>query len=89
LPAAVTVGAVPTISDIKNAKRPVLDRYGHDEERRSVEASRFGRRILWPHQKTQGIVFFETDDPLGSARIDIPATTLFDQKDTGILSSSP
>jgi hypothetical protein len=89
LPAAITVGAVPTIKDFKKSRLPVLERYGPDEERRQVEQSRFGRRILWPHQKTQGIVYFETDDTMDGAKIEIPATTLFDTTDAGMLVSSP
>jgi len=89
LPAAVTVGVVPTVKDFKKSQRPVLERYGPDEERREVEQSRFGKRILWPHQKTQGIVYFETDDTMDGVKVQIPATTLFDTKDTGMLVSSP
>ncbi|CAK9252025.1 unnamed protein product [Sphagnum jensenii] len=33
LPAALSVGAVPTIRDIKESQRPVLERYGPDELR--------------------------------------------------------
>lgn len=89
IPAAVTVGAVPTVKDIIENSKPVLDRYGPDEQRRSVEASRFGRRILWPQEKTQGIIYFQTDDDLDNARIEVPASTLFDIPDSCILTSTP
>jgi hypothetical protein len=89
LPAAVTVGAAPTVRDIKDSRKPVLDRYGPDELRRKIEYSRFGRRILWTNQKIQGIVYFQTNDDLTGAKLSIPTTTLFDNKDTAILTASP
>jgi hypothetical protein len=88
-PAAATIGAVPTIEDLYKYTKPPITRYGRDQERRVVESSRFGKRILWPHEKTQGIVYFETEDVLNNARVEIPVTTLFDTKDTGTLVSSP
>jgi hypothetical protein len=87
VPAAVTVGAVPTVKDMIKNKKPVLERYGVDQERRNVEESRFGRRIVWPHQKTQGIVFFETPGDLADAKLSIPSSTLFDQKDAAVIHS--
>jgi hypothetical protein len=89
LPAALTVGAAPTIRDIKESQRPVLERYGPDELRRKIEFTRFGRRILWTSQKVEGILYFESDEPLKNAQIVIPATTLFDNKDTSKLTSTP
>jgi hypothetical protein len=88
VPAAVTVGASPTIRDFEVSKKPILERYGPDELRRKVEYSRFGRRILWTGQKMQGIVYFQTSDQLAGARIEIPATTLFDNSDTAPLTSA-
>jgi len=89
IPAAITVGAVPAIKDMKTNNEPILARYGPDEARRQVESSRFGRRILWPRQKTQGILYFQTEEALGTAKINISATTLFDPQDTCTLSSAP
>ena len=88
LPAALTIGVAPTVHDIKEMRRPVLGRYGPDEVRREVELSRFGKRILWPHQKTEGVVYFDTQDNLAKATVSAPATTLFDVQDTGLLTSS-
>jgi hypothetical protein len=89
LPAALSVGAIPTIRDIKESQRPVLQRYGPDELRRKIEFTRFGRRILWTNQKVEGILYFETDEELKAAQIVIPTTTLFDTKDTSKLTSTP
>ena len=85
VPAAVTVGVVPTVKDIKRIKQPIRLRYGPDELRRLAEASRFGQRILWPHQKTAGIVYFDSAVPLSGAKIEIPVQTLFDATDKTIL----
>jgi hypothetical protein len=89
LPAAVTIGAAPTIRDIKISRKPILERYGRDELRRKVEFSRFGRRVLWTNMTIQGILYFETDADLTHAQITIPATTLFDNTDTALLTASP
>jgi hypothetical protein len=89
IPAAVTIGAAPTIRDIKQNSKPVLERYGADELRRRVESTRFGRRVLWPHEKTRGVLYFDTQDSIDKSHIDIPTSTLFDMTDAGVLSSSP
>ncbi|HEY9715947.1 MAG TPA: hypothetical protein V6C69_00655 [Trichormus sp.] len=89
IPAAVTIGAAPTIRDIKQNNKPVLERYGADELRRRVESTRFGRRVLWPHEKTRGVLYFDTQDSIDKAHIDIPTSTLFDMTDAGVLSTSP
>jgi len=85
VPAAVTVGLEPTIKDVIISKRPVLQRYGTDENRREAEATRFGKRILWPHEKTQGIVYFKTCDSLTGAKIEIPVSMLFDPQDKALV----
>lgn len=89
LPAAVSVGAVPTIRDIRDIKKPIVDRYGADELRRRVEASRFGRRIIWPEEKSQGVLYFDTTSDMGTATISIPASTLFDKPDKSVLTATP
>jgi hypothetical protein len=89
IPAAVTIGAVPTIRDFKNNRKPVVERYGADELRRRVEASRFGRRILWPNEKTTGVLYFDTQDDLGNASVQIPVSTLFDKPDKSVLIAAP
>lgn len=89
VPAAVTVGAAPTVRDIRNSRKPVLQRYGPDELRRQIEYSRFGRRILWSGQKAQGILYFQAESELQGESVVIPATTLFDAQDTATLTSSP
>src|SRR5438105_8769831 len=53
--AFASIGTIPTIHDHKVQKGPVLGRYGCDEKRRLATAQRFGTRILWPGDDTQGI----------------------------------
>lgn len=89
LPAAATAGLVPIIKDVQTYSKPTLARYGKDQERRVIEGSRFGKRILWPHEKTQGVIYFETVDAIAKAKVEIPVTTMFDNKDVGVLSSTP
>ncbi len=88
-PAAASIGAVPTIGDFYKYSKPPLTRYGKDQERRVVESSRFGKRILWPHEKTQGIIYFDNKTILDKASIEMPVSTLFDKKDSGVLTSAP
>jgi len=87
VPAALTIGITPTVEDFITIKKPIRKRYGPDERRRLAEASRFGKRILWPHQKTQGILYFKTSDTLSGAKVQIPVHTLFDTPDSALLSS--
>src|SRR5262249_33838575 len=88
IPAAATVGWAPTLKDIHTMKQPVRMRYGPDEVRRLAEESRFGERVLWPHQKTEGIVYFPAGTSLKGAKIEMPVHTLFDATDRTILTGS-
>ncbi|HEY9778106.1 MAG TPA: hypothetical protein V6C81_30360 [Planktothrix sp.] len=89
VPAAATIGVTPTAKDIITSTKPVLDRYGADEVRRRVESSRFGRRVLWPRAKTTGVLYFDTSESLTGAQVQMPASTLFDLTDSGLLVSVP
>ncbi len=84
----LTVGAVPTVKDFITMKKPISKRYGPDERRRIVEASRFGKRILWPHDKTSGILYFQTKDNFAGVKLQIPVNTLFDKPDSALLTNS-
>jgi hypothetical protein len=86
LPAAISVGLVPTIEDVQLIRKPIRERYGPDERRRLMEASRFGKRILWPHQETKGVIYFADVDDLTGCKIDIAVHTLFDIPDCTIIS---
>jgi hypothetical protein len=86
IPAAVSVGLVPTVKDISQIRKPVSQRYGPDERRRLMEASRFGKRILWPHQQTRGVIYFQNADNLAGSKIEIAVHTLFDVPDCTIIS---
>jgi hypothetical protein len=88
VPATVSVGGTPTVEDYIRMEKPIRRRYGSDQRRRTTEAGRFGERILWPHQETQGILYFQTDEDLSQAKIQIPAHTLFDAPDKAILEGS-
>ncbi len=81
----LSIGAIPTVKDYITMKKPIRKRYGPDEHRRLVEASRFGKRILWPHQKTDGVLYFKTHDTFTGAKLEIPVHTLFDKPDSAVL----
>lgn len=86
LKVAVTVGLEPTIRDIKMEKGPILQRYGCDEKRREDEQSRFGQRILWPGDSSDGIVYFNTDRSLHGGTLELPISSLADLQDQSTLS---
>lgn len=77
LMAGFTVGAVPAIKGIKIQHSPYLYRYGKDEQRRQIEAGRFGKRLLWPDETSSGTVFFKTDEPLSGAVLKVPVSLPF------------
>jgi len=88
VPAAATVGLTLTVEDYIKMKKPVRKRYGSDSQRRQAEASRFGKRIVWPHQKTEGILYFKTAEELTGSKVEIPVHTLFDAPDHAVISAT-
>jgi len=86
-PAGVSIGAIPTVQDIRRSQKPILERYGKDELRRKIEFTRFGRRIIWTHQEVSGILYFNTKEELAGAKLDVPMSLLFSPKDTASISA--
>ena len=87
--AAVTVGAVQTAEGFKKQFGPILPRYERDERRREVEDGRFGQRVIYPGDFSEGIVYFLTNESLQGSSIKVPATSLYDNKDKAALDSEP
>jgi len=85
--AGVTIGAYPTIRDMKNQKGPILKRYGSDEQRRENLSERFGRRILWPGDITEGIVFVHEGEKIAGASVELPVSTFPETKMIGPIQS--
>lgn len=83
--AAVSIGALQTISDFKLQSGPVLKRYGVDEKRRETEEQAFGSRVVWPGETSKGIVYFPSDTSLRGAVLNIPVHGLFDPTDQATL----
>lgn len=90
--AGVTIGAYPTVRDMVNQKGPILNRYGSDEKRRENVADRFGKRILWPGDISEGIVFINIksseEKQIAGAQVEMPVGTFPDMKLIGQLQSS-
>lgn len=76
--AATTVGAAPAIKDRAVQRGSVRGRYGHDEKRREKLFSRFGKRVLYPGDSTEGAIFFAGKLPAG-ATIDVPVRDFYYQ----------
>lgn len=70
-----TVGWFSTISDEIRSRGPILPRYGADQMRRESTSERFGMRIMWPGEDTEGIIFFRTDASLSGGQMQLPVVT--------------
>ncbi len=86
--AGVTIGAYPTIRDMKNQKGPILERYGSDEQRRENISERFGKRVLWPGDISQGVVFVREGEKIAGASVEMPVGTFPEMKIIGPILSS-
>lgn len=85
--AGVTIGAYPTIRDLKNQKGPILKRYGSDEQRRENLAERFGKRILWPGDISEGVIFVREGEKIAGASVEMPVGTFPEMKLIGPIQS--
>jgi hypothetical protein len=80
-----SIGAEVTAEDMIRQEGPILGRYGKDETRRGDEISRFGKRIVWPGDSTQGVVYFETSASIAHATVELPVNSLYDKSDTALI----
>ncbi len=87
LESGLTVGAIPTVKDMKIAKGPKLERYGCDELRRENEVARFGKRVVWPGATSTGIVYFKAQ-PLKGSTLQIPVSELFDTSEKAVVTTA-
>lgn len=85
--AGVTIGALPTIRDLKNQKGPILKRYGVDEQRRENLSERFGKRILWPGDVSEGVIFVHEGEKIAGASVEMPVGTFPEMKLIGPIKS--
>lgn len=76
--AALTIGAVQTAETIITEHGPIRKRYEWDEQRREREDSRFGKRMLYPGDKTDGLIFFDSTITLNKKLLTIPVTSFYD-----------
>jgi hypothetical protein len=83
--AAVSLGALQTVTDFYVQRGPVLKRYGVDEKRRETEEQAFGSRVVWPGETSTGIVYFPGETSLRGAVLNIPVRGLFDPSDQATL----
>jgi hypothetical protein len=76
--AAITVGAIPTTKGVITEHGPIRKRYEWDEQRREREASRLGERLLYPGDKTEGLIYFRETDSLSKKALTIPVKSFYD-----------
>jgi hypothetical protein len=84
--ATVTVGAMQTAEGIKSQMGPILPRYEGDEKRRELEDTRFGKRVVYPGETSEGILYFPTNDSLQGAVLQLPTSSLYDNNDKAAVS---
>lgn len=83
--AALSIGAVQTVQDQIIAGQSPPQRYGQDEERRFAEVGYFGKRVLWPGDSTDGLVYFQTSSPLRQATVEIPVASYYEKNDKAMI----
>lgn len=79
--AAPSVGIVQTLETIKIEHGPIAGRYEWDEARRTHEESRFGRRLVYPGDSTDGNIYFSADTPFEGRLLSIPVKSFYDNSD--------
>jgi len=80
--AAVSVGAVQTIEGEMRLLGPMPRRYGYDNERRHERQLRFGNRVLFPGDASEGFIYFRTAENLQNKFIELPLKAFYDEKDS-------
>jgi hypothetical protein len=76
--AAASVGIVQTVKTVETETGPIEKRYEYDRERQVNEESRFGRRLIYPGDTTDGNIYFPTDVPLENALLQVPIKSFYD-----------
>jgi hypothetical protein len=81
--AAMTVGAWQAVRDDKVLRNPVTERYGFDNANRNQRLLRFGERVLWPGDSCEGVVYFESSQPvsLAGASLQVPVADFYNPSD--------
>jgi len=93
--AALTIGAVQALEGARDLKKPVLKRYKWDEERRTNEEERFGKRLLYPGDSTTGNLYFsQSNANTDQMELNCPIYSFYNNDDQAnltqrILKSSP
>ncbi|MDR3613614.1 MAG: hypothetical protein P4L53_08605 [Candidatus Obscuribacterales bacterium] len=84
--ATVTVGAVQAAEGFKSQAGPILPRYEGDEKRRELEDTRFGKRVVYPGEVSEGVLYFQTNASMQGAVLQLPASSLYDHNDKAAVS---
>jgi hypothetical protein len=79
--ATISIGAVQSIDDEKIDRQPIAQRYGCDEKRRQSELARFGQRVLFPGDSSEGVIYFPTDSSLKGALLTVPLNSFYNSND--------
>ncbi|HEY9678803.1 MAG TPA: hypothetical protein V6C76_12390 [Drouetiella sp.] len=84
--AAASVGVVQSAKTFAIQAGPIEKRYEYDRERQTNEESRFGQRLVYPGESSEGNIYFDKNILLDSGAIQIPVKTLYDASKEATLS---
>jgi hypothetical protein len=80
LTAAVSVGTVQTMQEIKEQKGDVLKRYEGDEQKRGIEEAMFGKTLLSPGTSNSGYIYFSKSSIDKNTYLRCPVETFYAPK---------
>ncbi len=83
LPVATKSGKL-SLLDSNKSVLPSLDK---DMQRKQSEQERFGQRILWPGDSSEGIILFPAEESLVGAVVSLPICSFFDSADQASVST--
>ncbi len=71
-----------------NSNKNVLAKLGKDAQGKNSEQERFGQRILWPGDSSEGIVLFPAEESLVGAVVTVPVCSFFNSADQASVSTT-
>ncbi len=74
--------------DLLKLKNTMLTKRGKDDLRKESDQERFGQRILWPGDSSEGIILFPAEESLVGAVVTVPIYSFFDSKDQATVSTT-
>ncbi len=84
--AAASVGIVQTAETMKREAGPIEKRYEYDHQRQVNEESRFGRRLVYPGDSTDGNIYFSANTSFEGQLLSMPIKSFYNTANEATLS---